>query len=79
MAKSSLKKVHPLKAARKKRGITLIDLGNKVGSNSGNLSRIERFEQTPSLGLAERIAALFAGELTEMHLLYPERYAQDAN
>lgn len=72
-------KIHPLKTARKNRGMTLVELGKKVGSNSGNLSRIERFIENPSPKLAERISAFFAGELTEMHLLYPERYAQGSN
>lgn len=66
--------IHPLKHARKARKMTLTELANLVHVDSGNLSRIERFQQKSSTDLAERIAAVFAGQLTEMHLLYPERY-----
>ncbi|MFZ3193955.1 MAG: helix-turn-helix transcriptional regulator [Moraxellaceae bacterium] len=67
-------KIHPLRKARKSRSMTLTELGDLVLVDSGNLSRIERFQQRVSPDLAEKIAAVFAGELTEMHLLYPERY-----
>jgi len=54
--------------------MTLNELGDLVLVDGGNLSRIERFQQKVSPDLAAKIAAVFAGELTEMHLLYPERY-----
>ena len=66
--------IHPLRKARKSRSMTLNELGDLVLVDGGNLSRIERFQQKVSPDLAAKIAAVFAGELTEMHLLYPERY-----
>lgn len=66
--------IHPLRKARKSRSMTLTELGGLVLVDGGNLSRIERFQQKVSPDLAAKIAAVFAGELTEMHLLYPERY-----
>lgn len=65
---------HPLKLARKARQMTLTQLAELVHVDTGNLSRIERFQQKPSTEIAARIAGVFAGEITEMHLLYPERY-----
>jgi len=67
-------KIHPLRKARQSKGMTLQQLEKIVGVDTGNLSRIERFQQKASTDLAAKIAAVFAGELTEMHLLYPERY-----
>ena len=70
----------PLKRARQSRKWTLADvsarlaeLGDRV--DSGNLSRIERGTQRASAPLAEKLAQVFEGELTEIHILYPERFA----
>ncbi len=66
----------PLRLAREKRGLTLHALAVLVGSDVGNLSRIERGVQTPSRELAAKICEQFGGEIDEMQLIYPERYAQ---
>jgi len=67
----------PLRIAREKQDMTLQDLAAKVDSDVGNLSRIERGKQIPSGELAAKICAQFpAGEITELHLIYPERYTQ---
>jgi len=68
----------PLRQAREKRGITLNVLAKKVGSDVGNLSRIERGVQTPNAQLAERICREFDGEVSELQLIYPARYAESA-
>jgi transcriptional regulator with XRE-family HTH domain len=65
----------PLRLAREKRGMTLNALAAKVGSDVGNLSRIERGVQTPHPDLAERICKEFLGEVNELQLIYPSRYA----
>jgi hypothetical protein len=45
-----------------------------VGSDTGNLSRIETGEQIARRDLAARLAAFFAPDINELHILYPERY-----
>lgn len=64
----------PLRKVREQKDLTLNDLAVRVGSDVGNLSRIERGVQTPSKELAEKICKVLEGDLTEMHLFYPERY-----
>jgi transcriptional regulator with XRE-family HTH domain len=68
----------PLRVAREKRGMTLNALAKIVGSDVGNLSRIERGVQTPNAQLAERICREFDGEINELQLIYPARYAEPA-
>lgn len=64
----------PLRVVREKRQMTLGALAPLVDSDVGNLSRIERGVQLPSKELAEKICKQFPGELTEIHLFYPERF-----
>lgn len=64
----------PLRQAREKRSMTLHALATLVGSDVGNMSRIERGVQIPSSDLAAKICLQFDGELNELHLIYPERY-----
>lgn len=60
--------------------MTLQDLAIKVDSDVGNLSRIERGKQIPSSELAEKICGQFPpGVITELHLIYPERYVACAD
>lgn len=45
----------------------------------GNLSRIERGIQRPSAQMAENICRVFGRKsLTEIHVIYPERFAEHA-
>lgn len=69
-------RIHPLRAARRSRKMTLQELAERVQYDIGNLSRIETFQITPRPAVAARIVAVFPEHLTELHLLYPERYAQ---
>ena len=69
----------PLKRARTARKWTLADvsarlvlLGDTI--DSGNLSRVERGVQRASTGLAENLSRVFDGDITEIHILYPERF-----
>lgn len=64
----------PLRKARERRNLTLQDIAAAVGSDVGNMSRIERGVQTPSAELAEKICAIFQGEINELQLIYPQRY-----
>jgi len=45
-----------------------------VRTTAGNLSRIENGKQRPSAALAARLAQEFASQITEMQILYPERF-----
>lgn len=65
----------PLRMARKKRDLKIKQVAAATGVDSGNLSRIERGDSA-SKETAEKLAAFFAGEITEIHILYPERFYQ---
>lgn len=62
----------PLRAVRKARGETIQQVSAAVGIDSGNLSRIERGLQKPSLALTERLATHFAGAISVVEILWPE-------
>jgi len=62
---------------RIKRGQTLLDVALAVGANVGHLSRIENGINKPSPELAERIAKHFGYAITEIEILYPERFADN--
>lgn len=69
----------PLKRARTGRKWRLADVCERLrvlGENidTGNLSRIERCEQRASPTTAEKLVRVFDGEITEIHILYPERF-----
>ena len=64
----------PLKAARKQRQQTLKRVANAVGTDAGNLSRIENGKQRASPDLAEKLAAHFGHAVSEIQILYPMRF-----
>lgn len=69
----------PLKQARKAKGWRLADLVDRLRAvdcdiDTGNLSRIENEKQQASTALAEKLCKVFDGELTELHILYPDRF-----
>ncbi|MDY7579369.1 helix-turn-helix transcriptional regulator [Herbaspirillum sp. RTI4] len=64
----------PLRAARLRQGKTLAEISHDVGTNPGNLSRIETCQQTASPALAEKLAKVFGYAITEIQILYPERF-----
>ncbi len=71
----------PLKKARTERKWRLADVCDRLrdlGENidTGNLSRIERCEQRASPSMAEKLVRVFDGVLTEIHVLYPERFVE---
>lgn len=68
-------KESPLKKARLKRELTLQQVSVAVGTDTGNLSRIERGIQIPSKELAEGLVKYFDNEITETQIIYPERDA----
>ncbi|AEV24604.1 putative transcriptional regulator [Azospira oryzae PS] len=69
----------PLKQVRLKRNKTLQEVADAIGTDTGNLSRIERGQQVPSKAMAEKLAKYFDNEVTETQIIYPERFADGAN
>ena len=65
----------PLRQARERRNLTIQQVAAAVGIDTGNLSRIERGLQVPSKELTEKLAKYFGGEITELQIIYPERFA----
>lgn len=66
----------PLKQVRLKLKKSLQEVADAVGTDTGNLSRIERGIQVPSKDLTEKLARYFNNEVTETQIIYPERFAQ---
>jgi len=64
----------PLRQIREAKGQTIVEVCRSVGIDPGNLSRIENGKQKPSTEIAEKLAKHFGGEITEMEILYPERF-----
>ncbi|MBK0350865.1 helix-turn-helix transcriptional regulator [Leclercia adecarboxylata] len=67
----------PLRKARLKAKMTIQEVASSIKCDPGNLSRMERGIQRPSPEVAERLAKLFSAELTEIQILYPERFSSD--
>lgn len=65
----------PLRALRKSRHLSLEQVAAATGTDTGNLSRIERGAQTPSKALAKKLADYFGPPLTEIHIFFPEKFA----
>jgi len=66
--------ISPIRKVRIKQGQTLLDVASAVGVNVGHLSKIENGINKPSPELAERIAKHFGYAITEIQILYPERF-----
>lgn len=63
----------PLRNARQAARKKLREVADAVGTSEGNLSRVECGKQTATPELAEKLARYF-GTVTEVEILYPERY-----
>jgi putative transcriptional regulator len=66
----------PLRNLRKSQGLTLSFVANLVDIDPANLSRIERGQQIASLDVAERLVKFYSGQINELQILYPQRYAK---
>lgn len=66
----------PLRRAREAKGQTIVEVSRAVGTDAGNLSRIENCKQRASTEMAEKLVAHFGSEITEIEILYPERFAK---
>ncbi len=69
----------PLRNARLKAKMTIQEVASSIKCDPGNLSRMERGIQRPSPEVAEKLARLFSTELTEIQILYPERFCADGS
>jgi putative transcriptional regulator len=63
----------PLRNIRTRKGFSLQHVCSHVRMDNGHLSRIERGEKT-STDIAERLSVFFENEISEIEILYPERY-----
>jgi len=66
----------PLKTVRLKRGQTLRQVADAVGTDVGNVSRMENQKQGVAPAMAEKLSKHFGGEITELQILYPERFME---
>lgn len=66
----------PLRQVRERKGQTIVEVGRAVSIDPGNLSRIENCKQKASTDLAAKLAHHFAGEISEMEILYPDRFME---
>ncbi|HGN0866932.1 helix-turn-helix transcriptional regulator [Providencia sp. PROV188] len=64
----------PLRKIRLEKKLTISEVANAINCDVGNLSRLERGTQAASLELAERLARFYGDKITEMQILYPQRY-----
>ena len=55
-----------LKHLRTSRGLRLKDVAVQMGTDTGNLSRIETGKQAPSIHLARKLAAFYSVTLEEV-------------
>lgn len=69
----------PLRKMRVERKLTISEVAIATQLDVGNLSRIERGIQVPSLETAEKLSRFFKGKITEMQILYPQRYMKSAD
>lgn len=64
----------PLRLARERCGLTLKQVADAVSMDPGNLSRVERGEQMPSKELVAALVEHFGNLVTELQIIYPERF-----
>jgi transcriptional regulator with XRE-family HTH domain len=67
-----------LRAIREQRGVTLVQVSIATGIDVGKLSRLERGKVSANPDDAAKLAQYFGHAITELQILYPERYASRA-
>lgn len=73
-----MSKPTPLRKLRERCGLTLQEVADAVGTNTGVLSRIERGTPT-SPDMAEKLVEYYGRRrINELQILYPERYQRRA-
>ena len=58
--------IHPLKAWRKARGLTLVQLSRQAEASKSQLSMIETRQREPSLALLKRLAAALGANVGDL-------------
>tara|TARA_B100000795_G_scaffold70697_1_gene49655 strand:- start:6937 stop:7155 length:219 start_codon:yes stop_codon:yes gene_type:complete len=66
----------PLRQIRIEKGLSLKEVSASVGTTHGHLSRIERGDTT-TRELAQKLSDFFDKKISEMEILYPERFTQE--
>jgi transcriptional regulator with XRE-family HTH domain len=66
----------PLRQIRERKGQTIVEVSRAVSIDPGNLSRVENGKQKASTELAEKLAQHFGNEISEMEILYPDRFIE---
>ncbi|VXA58250.1 Helix-turn-helix family protein (fragment) [Acinetobacter proteolyticus] len=66
----------PLRSIRMRRKLSLAVVAEAAGTDAGNLSRIETGKQRTTPQLAESLSAYFGNEISELQILYPERFSE---
>lgn len=74
MSTQDERKRTPLRAERERRGLHAIDVARALEIDQSHYSKIENGKLTPTPKVAERIALYFGHAVTELQILYPERY-----
>lgn len=64
----------PLRKVRLEQKLTISEVASAINFDAGNLSRLERGIQAASLEIAEKLANFYRGKITELEILYPQRY-----
>lgn len=64
----------PLRKIRLNKRQSLNRVARETQIDPGNLSRIERGLARASLEVAERLAKYYGGDISELQILYPERF-----
>lgn len=68
--------ITPLRKARMNANLTIVEVATAVKCDPGNLSRMERGIQRPTAEMAEKLTKLFGPALSELQVLYPERFIE---
>lgn len=66
----------PLRAERERRKLSASEVAEALDLNQSYYSKLELGKATPSPETAEKIALHFGHAVTELQILYPERYPQ---
>jgi transcriptional regulator with XRE-family HTH domain len=66
----------PLRKIRRELGLSLKEVSSSVGTTHSHLSRIER-GGTTTRNLASKLSNFFDQNISEMEILYPERFTQE--
>ena len=68
------KPITPLKKLRESRGLTQSEVCEAVGVDQTTYSKIESATHTPRKENTEAIVKYFGSAITELHIIFPERY-----